>query len=112
MPCDSCVLSAGACQARRPAGRCPSQLSSCAARACAVRSAGCHLTRAVLCWQAAVCALRELLQWRSYAGLYDGCQLRSAEAELVHMKARLRALEAFEKLGNWGQVRWGRHGTA
>ena len=28
--------------------------------------------------------------------------------ELVHMKARLRALEAFERLGNWGQVRPGR----
>ncbi|KAK9825852.1 hypothetical protein WJX81_004094 [Elliptochloris bilobata] len=53
---------------------------------------------------AAVCALRELLQWRKFAGLYQGCQLRSAEHALVHMKARLRALEAFEKLGNWGQM--------
>ena len=56
--------------------------------------------------------MRELLQWRNYAGLYEGCQLRSAEGELVHMKARLRALEAFEKLGNWGQVRWALHGAA
>ena len=62
----------------------------------------------MLFWQAAVCALRELLQWRNYAGLYEGCQLRLAEGGLVHMKARLRALEAFERLGNWGQVRPGR----
>ena len=68
--------------------------------------------RPVLFWQAAVCALRELLQWRSYAGLYEGCQLRSAEGGLVHMKARLRALEAFERLGNWGQVRWAPHRPA
>ena len=60
----------------------------------------------MLCWQAAVCALREVLQWHNFAGLYEGCQLRSAEGELVHVKARLRAQEAFEKLGNWGQVRW------
>ena len=53
-----------------------------------------------------MCALRELLQWRNYAGLYEGCQLRSAEGEVVHMKARLRAQEAFGRLGNWGQVRW------
>ena len=52
-----------------------------------------------------MCALREVLQWRNCAGLYQGCQLRSAESELVHLKARLRAQEAFEKLGNWGQAR-------
>lgn len=59
----------------------------------------------MLFWQAAVCALRELLYWRSYAGLYEGCRVRSMGGALVHMKARLRAQEAFEKLGNWSQVR-------
>ena len=50
-----------------------------------------------------MCALREALNWREF-GLYQGCQLFSAETHMVYMKARLRALEAFEKLGNWGQV--------
>ena len=56
-----------------------------------------------------MCALREALNWREF-GLYQGCQLFSAETHMVYMKARLRALEAFEKLGNWGQVQTPWHG--
>ena len=105
LQCGSCVLSAEADRAPFwQSAYSTSQLKQTPARHAHMQPARPAAARHVLCWQAAVCALRELLQWRKYAGLYEGCQLRAAEGELVHMKARLRALDAFERLGNWGQV--------